>query len=93
MSEIIVKVSGIEYPTVIDEHGIQRFIKNRLFCHLVDSGQVNLNKLHIDYLHDKFSKREYAEFTMMLGYSVSGFAGLSSFQDMEIKNPLWEKEE
>jgi len=26
---------------------------------------------------------------MMLGYSVSGFAELSSFADMWIENPLW----
>ena len=91
MNEIIVKVGGVEYPTVIDKHGVQRFVENSLFCHLVDSGQVDLNRLGIDYQHDKFSQREYAEFTMMLGYSVDGFAELSSFHDMEIENPLWEE--
>lgn len=90
MNEIMVKVGGIEYPTVIDERGTQRFIGNKLLCHLVDSGQVDLNRLGIDYQHEKFSQREYAEFNMMLGYSVSGFAGLSSFHDFEIENPLWE---
>lgn len=93
MNRIIVKVGGIECPTVIDEHGTQRFIKNKLLCHLVNSGQVNLNRLHIDYLHDKFSKREYAEFFMSVGFSVSGFADIEVFRDIEIENPLWEKGE
>jgi hypothetical protein len=88
-----VKVGGIGYSTVIDEHGTQRFIKNKLLCHLVDSGQVDLNRLGIDYQHEKFSKREYAEFIIGLGFSVSGFADMEQFEDMEIENPLWEKEE
>jgi tRNA/tmRNA/rRNA uracil-C5-methylase (TrmA/RlmC/RlmD family) len=88
-----VKVGEIEYSTVIDEHGTQRFVKNKLLCHLVDSGQVDLNRLSIDYQHEKFSQREYAEFNMMLGYSVSGFSELSSFDDLEIENPLWESKQ
>lgn len=89
----MVKVGGIEYPTVIDERGTQRFIGNKLLRHLVDSGQVNMNKLSIDYQHDKFSQREYAEFVMGLSWSVSGFADIEEFEDMEIENSLWEKGE
>jgi hypothetical protein len=86
---IKVKVGGVEYETVIDDRGVQRFRRNELFCHLHDSGKVDLNKLAIDYHNGKFGKREYAEFNMGLGYSVCGFADLSSFQDWEIENPVW----
>lgn len=90
--EILMKVGGIEYTTVIDEYGIQRFKINSLIRHLYDEGIFDLNQLCIDYLNGKFNQRDYAEFNMQTGYSVCGFAELSSFQDMEIENPLWENQ-
>lgn len=98
---IKVKVGGIEYETYIDERGTQRFRKNSLLDFLFNSrenkkqnSKVDLNELAILF-HSKnppFSQRDYAEFNMMLGYSVAGFAELSSFEDMEIENPVWEKD-
>lgn len=86
---MIIKVNGKEYETAFDSEGVQRFKKNSTICFLVDSGQVNLNKLSIYcYLYDKFSYIDYMEFIMQTGYSVSGFADL--FPDAEIENPLWE---
>jgi len=37
-----------------------------------------------------FTKRDYAEFCMMLGYTVDGFADISQFHDYVIQNPLWD---
>lgn len=88
--EIIVKVAGKEYKTIIDEHGIQRFETNSLIRHLYDNGIFDLNQLCIDYQHGKFNQIDYAEFNMQTGYSVCGFAELSSFQDMKIENLLWD---
>jgi len=90
---IKVRVNGKEYDTVIDENGTQRFIKNNLIRHLTDSKAVDLNKLCLDYQRGKFLEQEYAEFNMGLGYSVSGFCEISSFEDGTILNPLWGPEE
>jgi hypothetical protein len=88
---IIVKVGGNSYETVIDKAGVQRFRKNAVLDHLFNSGRLDLNQLAIDYRRGAFDQRTYAEFNMALGYSVCGFAELSSFEDMEIENPLWSK--
>lgn len=87
---IQVKVGEKTYDTMIDEAGVQRFIKNSLLCYLFEEDMIDLNQICFDYHHDKFSKIDYAEFMMALGYSVCGFAELSCFEDMEIENPLWE---
>ena len=87
--EIIVKIGGNEYKTIIASDGRQRFVENSLLRHLIDSGMVSLNQLAIDYQAGKFPKEEYLFFYMGIGYSVGGFAELSVFEDLEIENPLW----
>ena len=89
---IKIKVGGVAYDTFIDDKGVQRFKKNSVLDYLVNTGVINLNPLVIMFASDRFTQRDYAEFNMMLGYSVDGFADLSSFQDMEIENPLWNKD-
>lgn len=92
--EIIkVKIGGVEYDTFIDENGVQRFPKNDVVNHLFESGQLDLNKLILDYKQSgEISQRDYLEFNMMLGYSVHGIWELSSFKDLEFENPLWDNE-
>lgn len=87
-----VTVGGVAYPTIIDDHGVQRFVADPLLQECCDCGALNLNKLAIAYQMGtcKLTQRQYAELNMKLGYSVAGFADLSSFEDMEIENPLWE---
>lgn len=86
-----IKVNGMKYRTTFDSNNVQRFETNSVIKHLVDSGQVSLNRLRIDYLNNKFSYIDYMEFVMKTGYSVSGFADL--FQDADIENPLWESKQ
>jgi hypothetical protein len=53
--------------------------------------KANLNTLALAYhLQTKFTKREYMEFLMMLGYSVCGFA--DAVPKAEISNPLWRED-
>ncbi len=87
---IVVAVGGVDYETVIDELGVQRFRCNAIIGHLFQEKRLDLNQLAVDYYEKKFDQRAYAEFNMALGYSVCGFADLSSFEDMAIDNPLWE---
>lgn len=89
--EIIVRVGGKEYQTFIDDKGVQRFKANSVLDYLSNFGIIDLNAICLDYHEGKFSKIDYAEFNMMLGYSVCGFCDLNEFEDMEIYNPLWEK--
>jgi hypothetical protein len=96
---VMVKVGGVEYPTIITETGTQRFIENRDHPLVVKCGQVfdratnsmvdDMNGMVLRYHRGEFTQREYAEFNMAIGYSVSGFCELSNFQDMDIENPLW----
>lgn len=86
--EVKICIGGEEFDTTIDDHGVQRFNRNSLFCYLVDSGIVDLNKLAEAYAQGKFTQRDYMLFNMGLGYSVTGFKGLSAFEDVEVENPL-----
>lgn len=86
--QIEVDVGGVRYLTVI-QNNVQRFYENGVIRYLVDNNIVNLNDVVVAYHNGKFSKRDYAEFNMMLGYSVSGFCDLSSFTEYDISNPLW----
>ena len=86
---ITVKVGGCPYDTIIDPHGVQRFARNSVVDYLVDSGRISLNELSWTFQRQPappFTLRDYAEFTMMLGYSVAGFAELHEFESMPIEN-------
>ena len=87
--EIIVKVGGKEYKTIVDEEGVQRFPENKLLCYMSDE-MIDLNKLAIAFQRGTFTQDEYLQFYMGIGYSVCGLSELSFFEDLEIENPLWE---
>jgi len=90
---VMVKVGKDHYTTYFDEKGQQRFVPDPLLSKLVDGGVIDLNKLRLDYHTKKvLTQREYAEFHMKIGYTVSSFAMLQDFLDMEIINPAWEEE-
>lgn len=96
---IKVRVGGVEYDTVIDALGVQRFVENRAHWLVREIPKVwdaatgrhldDMNTMAIRFQRGDFSQREYAEMNMAVGYSVCGFADLSSFEDLEIENPLW----
>jgi hypothetical protein len=86
-----VRINGKPYRTVIDDQGLQRFPVNKLYRHLVDTKQIDLQRLAIDYESGRFSKDELMEFYIGIGYSVPGFSEI--FKDVEIENPLWDKED
>lgn len=88
---IKVKVGGVGYDTIIDSDGVQRFKVNTTVRYLLDAnGKIDMNALRLAYNAGAFNKRDYAEFHMMIGYSVSGFCELSPFMDWEVYNPLWD---
>lgn len=95
-----VTVGGVEYDTEIDERGVQRFVENPDYPLVKEIKMVwdtylncdirDMNTMMQRYINGEFSKREYAEMNIFIGYSVCGFADLSTFHDMEINNPVWD---
>ena len=90
----VVRIDGENYLTQIIK-STQFFIKNPDH-YLVrqtreDSGVriSDFNQMFRRYQAKEFSQRDYAELNIFVGYSVSSFHGLSSFQDMRLENPLW----
>ena len=61
---IKVKVDGVEYDTIIDEHGVQRFKRNPVLDYFCDSGIINLNTVarHIKRTYGTKIVPELAEF-------------------------------
>lgn len=86
-------LDGKEYLTYIDENGIQMFPEDpEHFLAKQTSifgGPYDLNEMALRYHNGEFSQRDYAEMNMAVGHSVSGFADISDFHDMQLINPLW----
>lgn len=91
--QIEIQVDGKTYVTIIDNLGVQRFKKDTVIGWLYENGKINLNDLALAYCEGKLDKIEYAEFNMKIGYSVDGWASINYFEDMVIKNPLWDTHE
>lgn len=89
--EVMVKVGGVQYPTIIDQDGVQRFKINTLFHYLLNSGMVDMSRLADGFQQGSFTQAEYLAFYMGIGYPVSGLAELSFFEDLKIENPLWQQ--
>lgn len=91
-----VSVGGIEYDTIIDDHGTQRFVEtpDHFLVKKLEKygdGTYDLNDMARKYHEGEwFNQRDYAEMNIGIGYSVCGFMDLSSFNDMRVINPLWE---
>ncbi len=88
--EITVLVGGAPYPAEIDEHGTLRFKRNWAVVVVHESGpRADMNQLAIIFQTSGtgLSLREYAEYHMLIGYSVDGFCDLSSFEHLEVIVP------
>lgn len=86
----LVKIGSHRIKTEIDKNGVQRLPCNLFYDNLIKHGLLDLNAMARAYHTGKLSFDEYLEFYLNIGYSMSGFAELSSFEHLEIKNPLWE---
>ena len=89
--KIMITIGGKPIETTIDQHGTQRLPNNPVYSALFDSGALDLNRLAVAYHQDKISLEHYLDYYLNIGYSVCGFAELSSFEHLEIVNPLWVK--
>ncbi|MEE8494586.1 MAG: hypothetical protein V3S25_11125 [Nitrospirales bacterium] len=96
--EIVILVGGHPVLTVIDEHGVQRFVPNSAIDHLFREGRLDMHQLTIDFYKGSFHRDGFIDLYMDLGYSVGGFNEVwgpsSSYFDntgeyVEIVNPVW----
>lgn len=62
-----------QQPTYIDDQGVLRFKENEICRYLIDHGNIDLNDLA--RLH--FKREDRQQFAQLIGYSVSGYGGLS----------------
>lgn len=86
-----VTIGSKQVETTIDPDGVQRFPYNPIYGDLWDKRLIDLNAMAINYQSGRIKFEDYLDFYLNFGYSVCSFADLSSFQHLEIKNPLWEK--
>lgn len=54
-----------------------RFVPNKIVQHLLDVAPINLN----DLARMGFSNNDWTQFAQLIGYSLSGFGGLSYVDD------------
>jgi hypothetical protein len=90
--KIIVTMDGYDYTSEIID-GVQRFVENPE-NHMVKmlteyGGSFDVNQMARKYQRGEFSRRDYAEMHVSIGYSVAGFSGLSFASGMLILNPVW----
>lgn len=85
------KVDGRNYPVFVDKLGALRFKGNRVIQHLVETQTISLVTLSLDFHKGKFPVRDYAEFYMGMGYSLSGFCDLEDFKHLVVEHPLWKR--
>lgn len=58
----------------------------------VPKGIYTPNDLAMDFYNGVYTVDEMLSYETYSGYSVCGLADLSYFEDMEIVNPLWDRE-
>ena len=101
---IAILVDGSPVETVIDELGTQRFLQNSVIDWLFKSGQLDINRLWVDFYitpECEVTRNGLIEIYQALGYSVCGFEEVWGFGSsyhsntgdyVEILNPLDIKE-
>lgn len=65
-------------PVVLDEHGTPRFLENGIVRFLLDMGPFDLNKLAVMRANGQFTNEDYTHLMQLIGYSVDGYAELST---------------
>ena len=60
-------------PIYMDNHGVVRFKSNLIIEYLLDNSNINLNTI----ASISFPQNDREQLSQLIGYSVSGFGGLS----------------
>lgn len=69
-------------PLVIDHRGVERFKANAVVTYLLDHGSIDMNQIVRRFFTEKaFPQEDMEQFLMLIGYSLSGFGGISYVSD------------
>jgi hypothetical protein len=105
--EIPVIVGSRTFITIIDVNGTQRFKENTVINAFVNASQeaysrftatrtgpmpYTLNDLSVEYYEGKHTLDDMLTFYTSIGYSVTGLSDLSYFEELDIRNPIWESD-
>jgi hypothetical protein len=68
-----------QQPIELDEHGTARFKRNNIIDRLFDEGMIDLCTIAIwaQQRGSSITQEDQMQLAQLLGYSVSGFGGLS----------------
>jgi hypothetical protein len=76
-------------PLALDSKGVLRFKENKIVRHLLDKGGIDLNALAcLD-----FSAEDRQQFAQLIGYSLSGYGGLSYVDEDAYRTAACSQEE
>lgn len=64
-------------PLQLDDKGVLRFKENKIVCHLLDNGGIDMN----DLARKDFSREDREQFAQLIGYRLSGYADLGYVTD------------
>lgn len=65
-------------PIITDANGTKRFKANKIVRYLLDAGGIDMDQLAIM----PFDQDDREQFAQLIGYSLSGFSGLSYVSDV-----------
>lgn len=103
-----VKVGDWEYDTVIDDRCTQRFVGNGVLVMISNAmirdynnrnrsnaltTSIGYDDIVVAYENGEVSLKDMVDFYTGTRYSVGAFATLSTFEHLEIFNPVWEQYE
>lgn len=77
MAKKKVKVVHPVQPLELDAHGVLRFKRNAIVCHLLDHGGIDMNTI----ARLEFSQEDREQFAQLIGYSHSGSGDLGYISD------------
>lgn len=67
-----------QQPIGFADDGAIRFKENKIISSLFERGVISLNDLRGRVVDGEFSEGDYVQLTQLIGYSVSGWGGLST---------------
>lgn len=69
---LVIKIVYDDHPFIIDAYGIKRFKSDPIICYLYESGQLDLNKICLDWQMGNITKENARHILRSLGYSECG---------------------
>jgi hypothetical protein len=66
--------------TAVDEHGVLRFVDNKIVRYLLEAGPFDLNFIAVEFSDEEY-REDHEQLAQLIGYSLCGFGDLSYVSD------------